>query len=170
MCRTRNPNVTIRWLHDDREVQEIARISEACFGVDGWTPERIRHFANGSGHVPKVIVTDQVVGYFFCVLHESVIEIREITVAPQMQRHGLGSMAITSLIESMPRLHKTILAAVVPEGNLPAQLFFKTLGFEWCRTLNKNLPNAQYGMKYVIAQELREQMNSGKTDDLCEEA
>jgi ribosomal protein S18 acetylase RimI-like enzyme len=65
--------------------------------------------------------------------HPEWVDLIHIAVAPNCRRLGLGKMIVNN-IRGRLGFRKSILTKV-PERNLEAQMFFKSCGFTWYRTL-----------------------------------
>lgn len=77
----------------------------------------------------SLIHEEQVIGYVFFLLRKSSLHIINIAVAPEFQRSGGGRYLINTLMEKLNE-KRVKLIVEVRETNLPAQLFFKSLGFK----------------------------------------
>lgn len=143
----------IRWIDDagkNPEPVQVASISQKCFGAGGWTAKEVRQFMNRTDHIPKVILrNNKVVGYVFYVLHQRVVEIRQLAVDPEYRRQGLGKQLVQHLLQALPSLRRRVVAIEVPEHHLEAQVFLRDLGFRWFRTLRKGTTTEAYLMKFI---------------------
>lgn len=150
MLRSQAP-FKIRWIEDAEdghlEAEQVAAISQACFGTKGWTVRDVLAFMDATDHIPKVIVyRGEVVGYLFYVLHDRVVEIRQFAVRPDMRRQGIGDRLIKHLVRCLPSLRRLVAGAAVPEYCVPAQLLLRKHEFRAVQTLGKRTPCERYLM------------------------
>lgn len=152
---TQKTGTRIHWIADD-DPEAVVRISRKCFGPDAWEPKDVDDFIGRSDCIPKVIsVGDVVAGYNFYVLHKHIVQIKQFAVDENFRRQGFGSHMLKQLIRELPRLRRRIITVAVQETDLRAQLFFKSNGFRWFRTLKDYEAPDVYAMKYVAKKERR---------------
>jgi ribosomal-protein-alanine N-acetyltransferase len=130
------PKVEVRWIDDD-DPQEIVRIAAENFGPEHrLSLQDVYTFINKTDHIPKVLhVNGKVVGYLFYLLKKDTVVVQEIAVYPH--RKGYGRRLMRHLIVSLNRLRRRNILVGVPEVNLAAQLFFRSLGFKCFRIVKR---------------------------------
>lgn len=153
MKQTRKPpKIEVRWIDDD-DPQAICAIARERLGRLGETWEEtlasVYRYMDRTDHVPKVLRVDgKVEGYIFYRLERGLVFIDEIAV--RTSRQGYGRRLVRHLLGSLGRLRRKLVAVQVPETNLPAQLFFRSMGFKWFRTVKRKRDREPvYAMKYV---------------------
>jgi ribosomal-protein-alanine N-acetyltransferase len=140
--------VEIRWLTEN-DVGFVAGLSQQCFGPRGLTAAQVLAFAAKPNYIPKVIRVDgKPAGYVLYNLEDGAVFIREVAVCPRQRRRGHGRRLVRHVLRSLPRLKRRIAAVRVPETNLEAQLFFRSLEFKAYRVI-KRAPEPYYAMRYV---------------------
>lgn len=70
-----------------------------------------------------------IAGYTVYWLHRRRIELLSFAVAPRLRRQGVGTAMAWELLRKLSRERRTRITAEVRETNLPAQQFFRALGF-----------------------------------------
>lgn len=96
------------WDEDDfcRTLRYRPRIGLVCEGKDG-----------------------AIAGYTVFWVHRRRIEILNFAVAPRLRREGVGTGMAWELLRRLSPGRRTRITAEVRETNLPAQLFFRAMGF-----------------------------------------
>lgn len=94
----------------------------------------------------------KVVGFTIYDIHRFEFEIRELMVCPNYRRRGIGKKMVEQLISWLSGYRQQI-TALVKEYNLGAQVFFRSVGFRYVKTL-RNLYNDDddkdtYLMRYL---------------------
>lgn len=103
----------------------MGRIERECFG-DSW---RVKHFLKERY---RSIVADSGEGLIGCVLYRVMgyeLQIGIVAVLPPYRRWGVGTHLVQCLKEKVDESAIDCITAEVHEGNLEAQLFFRTQGF-----------------------------------------
>ena len=72
---------------------------------------------------------EQVVGFMIYELHKTRLQILNFAVADSLRHRGIGRQMAHELISKLSSGRHTRIALEVRETNLPAQMFFKSLGF-----------------------------------------
>lgn len=72
---------------------------------------------------------DVVAGYVIYELHKNRLHILNMAVEPGIRRWGVGRFMILKLSSKLAVQGRNRVEALVRETNLPAQLFFKAMGF-----------------------------------------
>ncbi len=126
--------VHIRWMIR-RDMPEVMKIERGSFEY-AWTEDdflRCLRQRNCIGMVAEQGET--VAGFMIYELHKTRLHVLNFAVNINLRRAGIGSQMIGKLIYKLTshRRHKISLA--VRERNIPAQLFFRTQGFQATRLL-----------------------------------
>lgn len=90
-----------------------------------------------SGRCKGVVVEhgEQVVGYMIYELHKNRLHILNFAVDPGFRRQGVGKVMVDKLTSKLSHQRRNRILLEVREGNLPAQLFFRSQGFKATRVL-----------------------------------
>ena len=120
--------VHIRWMIR-RDMSEVLNIERASFEFP-WSEDdfiRCLRQRNCIGMVAEH--HELVVGFMIYELHKTRLHILNFCVSPALRRRGAGSQMISKLIGKLSHQRRTRIMLEVRETNLPAQLFFRNLGF-----------------------------------------
>lgn len=129
--------MNIRWMmsYDLPQVMEIEKLlyenppSKEEFLV--FTKDSVNLVAESAGEVK---------GFISYRLHSSGFEIRDIAVHPHYQRQGVATQIVGTLKLKLTQQKRHSIFLTLFESALSAQLFFKSLGFEWKETLKGRHP------------------------------
>lgn len=119
----------IRWMIR-RDQSEVNEIETASFGFP-WQEEdfvRCLRQRNCIGMVAEL--NSRVVGYMIYELHRARLHVLNFAVHPDFRRRGIGAALIDKLKGKLSEQRRTRILLEVRETNLPAQFFFKSLGFQ----------------------------------------
>jgi ribosomal-protein-alanine N-acetyltransferase len=120
--------VHIRWMIR-RDMPEVLAIEERAFEFP-WSEEdfiRCLRQRNCIGMVAEH--NERVVGFMIYELHKNRLHILNFAVAEPLRRRGIGSQMIRKLVSKLSRERRNRIMLEIRETNLPAQLFFRELGF-----------------------------------------
>jgi len=120
--------VQIRWMIR-RDMAEILCIEEESFEFP-WADTdftRCLRQRNCIGMVAEI--SGGVVGYMLYELHRTKVHILNFAVARTHRRLGIGTAMLTKLISKLSPQRRNRIVLEVRETNLPAQVFFRSLGF-----------------------------------------
>lgn len=129
----------------------VLDIEEQCFEFP-WSEEefiRCLRQRNCIGMVAEL--SEQVVGFMIYELHKNRLHILNFSVHPDFQRQGIGKAMIEKLVGKLSYQRRSRIMLEVRETNLPAQLFFKDLGFRAVSVLREfyeDSPEDAYLMQY----------------------
>lgn len=129
----------------------VLDIEEQCFEFP-WSEEefiRCLRQRNCIGMVAEL--SEQVVGFMIYELHKNRLHILNFSVHPEFQRQGIGKAMIEKLVGKLSYQRRSRIMLEVRETNLPAQLFFKDLGFRAVSVLREfyeDSPEDAYLMQY----------------------
>lgn len=72
---------------------------------------------------------DRVVGFMIYELHKTRLHLLNLAVSKSYRRRGVGAQMLAKLTAKLSTQRRTRILLEVRETNLPAQVFFRTLGF-----------------------------------------
>lgn len=121
-------DINIRWMIR-REMPTVLGIEKASFD-NPWNEEEFLRCLRQRNCIGMVAETgDDVLGYMIYELFKTRIHLVSIAVDPPSRRLAIGTDLIQRLVEKLGPDRRSRITLEVREGNLPAQLFFKQLGF-----------------------------------------
>ncbi|MFM7033852.1 MAG: ribosomal protein S18-alanine N-acetyltransferase [Planctomycetia bacterium] len=112
-----------------RDMPEVLEIEQQAFEFP-WSDEdftRCLRQRNCIGMVAEI--ADSVVAFMIYELHRTRLHVLNFAVARSHRRLGIGTRMIEKLIGKLTPERRSQIALEVRETNLPAQLFFRSLGF-----------------------------------------
>lgn len=145
-------SVQIRWMIR-RDMPEVLDIEHQCFEFP-WSDQNFIDFLrkrNGMNLVAEI--EDRVVGFIMYELHKDRLHIRNFAVDEQFRRCGIGKSMIEKLKNKLSDQRRTHIALEVRETNVPAQLFFRRMGFRATNVLRdfyEDTTEDAYAMEYTI--------------------
>jgi ribosomal-protein-alanine N-acetyltransferase len=120
--------VHIRWMIR-RDMPEVLEIERQAFEFP-WSDEdftRCLRQRNCIGMVAEI--ADSVVAFMIYELHRSRLHVLNFAVSRSHRRLGVGTQMMEKLVGKLTPERRSQIALEVRETNLPAQLFFRALGF-----------------------------------------
>jgi ribosomal-protein-alanine N-acetyltransferase len=126
-CASQMP-VHIRWMIR-RDMPEVLAIEEQSFEFP-WSEDdfvRCLRQRNCIGMVAEH--NERVVGFMIYELHKTRLHILNFAVEQQLRRRGVGSQMVKKLAGKLSPQRRSRIMLEIRETNLPAQLFFRALGF-----------------------------------------
>ena len=120
--------VHIRWMIR-RDMPEVLQIESSSFEYP-WSEDdfiRCLRQRNCIGMVAER--GDQVVGFMIYELHKNQLHVLNFSVHPEMRRTGVATQMIHKLIGKLSHQRRNRILLEVRETNLPAQIFFRKVGF-----------------------------------------
>ena len=120
--------IHVRWMIR-RDMLEVLCIEKESFEFP-WSEEdfsRSLRQRNCIGMVAEL--ADSVVGFMIYELHRSKLHVLNFAVARSHRRLGIGAQLMRKLEAKLAPERRTRILLEVRETNLPAQLFFRALGF-----------------------------------------
>jgi [ribosomal protein S18]-alanine N-acetyltransferase len=128
MMTTPSLDLHIRWMIR-RDMETILAIEQAVF-PHPWSQCDFIRCLQKQNCIGMVAERDgQVAGYMLYDLHRSIIQLLNFAVAPEHQRHGVGTHMVEKLKGKLSTQRRRRIEAHVWEQNLVAQLFFSAQGF-----------------------------------------
>lgn len=148
------PNCLVRWMLQ-RHMPEVLGIENASFEFP-WTESEFLACVRQRNCVGLVAeVDDQVVGYMIYEMAKSKIRLLNLAVRPEWRRRGVGRYLVQRLVNKLSLQKRNRITLEVRETNLPAQLFFRSLGFRATSVLRnfyQDTPEDAYLMSYTISE------------------
>ncbi len=122
------PRFHIRWMIA-RDMGEVLDIEQEAFEFP-WLEEDFIRCLRSENCIGMVAEHEErVVGFMIYKLHKKRLHVLNFGVAADVRRRGVGSQMVAKLIKKLSAKRRTRLALEVRETNLPAQLFFRAMGF-----------------------------------------
>lgn len=121
--------VHIRWMIR-RDMPSVLDIEQRSFEFPWSEEEFIRALRqrNCIGMVAEL--NEIVVGFMIYELHKNRLHILNFAVHSAYRRKGVGQAMIEKLVGKLSQQRRSRILLEVRETNLPAQLFFRTVGFQ----------------------------------------
>lgn len=120
--------VHIRWMIR-RDMAEVLEIETRSFEFP-WSEQDFIHCLRQRNCIGMVAEHDeQVVGFMVYELHKDQLHVLNFAVHPDFRRRGVGKQMVGKLISKLSHQRRNRILLEVRETNLPAQLFFRTMGF-----------------------------------------
>ncbi len=126
--------VHIRWMIR-RDMPEVLQIEQESF-ENPWTEEDFLWRSRARNCIPMVAEHgDKVVGFMVYELHKYSLNIINLAVLLIYRHRGVGSQMVSKLVRKLSSHYRTRVTLEVRETNLPAQLFFRSQGFQAIKVL-----------------------------------
>jgi [ribosomal protein S18]-alanine N-acetyltransferase len=144
--------VHIRWMIR-RDMPEVLAIEHASFEYP-WCEEeflRVLRQRNCIGMVAEH--GESIIGFMIYELHRNKIHLLDFATHYDFRRRGVGRQMVAKLVGKLSSQRRNRIAIHVRETNLPAQLFFRVLGFRAMEVLRENFADTgedAYGMQYYL--------------------
>lgn len=145
--------IHVRWMIR-RDMPEVLGIEQEAFEFP-WSEEdftRCLRQRNCIGMVAEI--ADSVVAFMIYELHRSRLHMLNFAVTRSHRRLGIGTHMLEKLIGKLTPDRRGRIMLEVRETNLPAQLFFRSLGFRATSVLKdfyRDSTEDAYLMQYVLA-------------------
>ena len=142
--------VHVRWMIR-RDMAEVLAIEEQAFEFPWHEDDFVRCLRqrNCIGMVAEA--SERVVGFMVYELHKHRLHILNFAVGERARRRGVGTQMCKKLIGKLSHDRRSRIQLEIRETNLPAQLFFRTLGFRATTVLRQfyeDTPEDAYLMQY----------------------
>jgi ribosomal-protein-alanine N-acetyltransferase len=129
-----DPKIMLRWLIQ-KDMKQVMKIEDACFEQpwserDFQTCLKQRNCIGMVAECKDLQFNFQVVGFVFYELHKTHLRLINFAVSAEMQRKGVGTKIMASLIKKLNQQSRDSILLNVRETNLPAQLFFQSVNFK----------------------------------------
>jgi len=151
--------VHIRWMIR-RDMPEVLDIERESFEFPWYEEDFIRCLRqrNCIGMVAEH--GEQVVGFMIYELHKTRLHILNFAVAEEARHRGVGRQMAQKLLGKLSSQRRSRITLEVRETNLPAQMFFKNVGFRATSVLRayyEDSPEDAYLMQFRHAPDQVEQ-------------
>ena len=151
--------VHIRWMIR-RDMPEVLAIEHGSFEFP-WCEEeflRVLRQRNCIGMVAEY--GERVVGFMIYELHKSRLQVLNFAVAPEFRRQGVGHQMVAKLVGKLSSQRRSRIALCVRETNLPAQFFFRVVGFRAVEVVREHFQDSgedAYAMHYHLDESVIEE-------------
>ncbi len=143
-------SIHIRWMIR-RDMPEVLAIEKAGFEFP-WSEEEFVRCLRQRNCIGMVAESDdEIVGFMIYELHKNRLHILNFAVHPDYRRQGVGRQMLQKLVGKLSSQRRNRIMLEVRETNLPAQLFFRELGFRAVAVLREfydDSPEDAYLMQY----------------------
>lgn len=154
--KTPEQNPQIRWLIRS-DMPEVMEIENRCF-ANPWTEREFMSCLKHRNVIGTVYDSDRgfIHGFMIYELHQTMLRLLNIAVAPEVQRTGVGSKMVNRLIEKLSQQRRYEIQTEVPERNITAQCFFASAGFKAISILKRQCAKTKedlYLFRYAVPQQ-----------------
>ncbi len=120
--------IHVRWMIR-RDMREVLALEQEAFEFP-WSEEDFTRCLRQRNCIGMVAESDDsVVAFMIYELHRSRLHVLNFAVARSHRRLGIGSRMMEKLVGKLSPDRRSRIVLEVRETNLPAQLFFRSLGF-----------------------------------------
>jgi len=144
--------IHVRWMIR-RDMPEVLDIEQEAFEFP-WSDEdftRCMRQRNCIGMVAEI--ADSVVAFMIYELHRSRLHVLNFAVRRSHRRLGIGTQMMEKLVAKLSPDRRSRIVLEVRERNLPAQIFFRSLGYRAISVLKdfyQDTTEDAYLMQYAI--------------------
>jgi [ribosomal protein S18]-alanine N-acetyltransferase len=155
---TPQTRVHIRWMIR-RDMPEVLAIEHSSFEYP-WCEEeflRVLRQRNCIGMVAEH--GERIVGFMIYELHRNKIHVLDFASHIDFRRRGVGRQMVSKLVSKLSNQRRNRIGLFVRETNLPAQLFFRVLGFRAMEVIREHYADTgedAYSMHYHLDESLIE--------------
>ena len=159
--------IHVRWMIR-RDMPEVLEIEQEAFEFP-WSEEdftRCMRQRNCIGMVAEI--ADSVVAFMIYELHRSRLHVLNFAVRRSHRRLGIGTQMMDKLVAKLSPERRNRIVLEVRERNLPAQLFFRSLGYRAISVLKDFYQDTtedayllQYAIPTVAAEEVAQRRMAG---------
>jgi ribosomal-protein-alanine N-acetyltransferase len=142
----------LRWMIR-RDMAEVLAIEEESFEFPWSEADFIRCLRQRSCIGMVAEASEAVVAFMLYELHRSRMHVLNFAVARPFRRFGIGSQMMRKLIGKLSAERRDRIMLEVRETNLPAQLFFRSVGFRAISVLQdfyRDTTEDAYLMQYLV--------------------
>lgn len=151
--------VHIRWMIR-RDMPEVLAIEHGSFEYP-WCEEeflRVLRQRNCIGMVAEL--GERIVGYMIYELHRNRITVLDFATHPEFRRQGIGRQMVAKLVGKLSSQRRNRIVVSLRETNLPAQLFFRIVGYRAVEVLREHYQDSgedAYCMQYHLDESVLEE-------------
>jgi ribosomal-protein-alanine N-acetyltransferase len=147
---TSHPAPSIRWMIR-RDLAEVLEIERRCFKQPWDETEFVERLKQRDCIGMVAERGEKVVGYMLYELPQTRIRITNFAVEPDLWRQGIGRVMAEKLTGKLSPARRTAVRLEIRESNLPAQLFFHSLGFRAVNVLRNYFDDEDaYAFSYKL--------------------
>ncbi len=118
----------IRWMIR-RDMPEVLAIEAGCFDHP-WTEEDFLQALRQRNCIGMISEHEErVIGFMIYELHRSRLHLLNFGVSQEFRRIGVGRQMVNKLVAKLSHHRRTRVTSAVREGNLSAQMFFRSQKF-----------------------------------------
>ena len=143
--------IHVRWMIR-RDMREVLDVEREAFEFP-WSDEDFTRCLRQRNCIGMVAESgDSVVAFMIYELHRSRLHVLNFAVARSHRRRGIGTRMMEKLVGKLSPERRSRIVLEVRETNLPAQLFFRSLGFRAISVLKdfyQDTTEDAYLMHYV---------------------
>ena len=143
--------IHVRWMIR-RDMREVLDVEREAFEFP-WSDEDFTRCLRQRNCIGMVAESgDSVVAFMIYELHRSRLHVLNFAVARSHRRLGIGTRMMEKLVGKLSPERRSRIVLEVRETNLPAQLFFRSLGFRAISVLKdfyQDTTEDAYLMHYV---------------------
>lgn len=146
----------IRWLIR-KDMKEVLEIENALFEFPWGEDDYIRCLRQHNCIGMCADLNDKVVGMMIYELHKTRLHLLNFAVHPDYQRKKIATAMVNKLIAKLSFDRRNRIMLEVRENNLPAQLFFRSMGFRAVSVLRnfyEDTTEDAYLMQYKLGLEV----------------
>ena len=147
--------VHVRWMVR-RDLAEVIAIEQACFEFP-WREEDFLDCLRQRNCIGMVAEHDgRVIGFMIYEVPKNRIHLLNIATAPEFRHRGVARQMVRKLTGKLVNQKRSKIVLEVRETNLPALLFFRTLGFRATNILRnfyEEMSEDAYLMQYRLPAE-----------------
>jgi [ribosomal protein S18]-alanine N-acetyltransferase len=151
--------VHIRWMIR-RDMPEVLAIEHASFEYP-WCEEEFLQILRQRNCIGMVAeLGERIVGFMIYELHRNKIHVLDFAVHPELRRHGVGRQMVSKLAGKLSSQRRNRIALFVRETNLPAQFFFRIVGFRAAEVVREHYQDTgedAYSMFYHLDESVLEE-------------
>lgn len=119
-----------------KDIREMVLIERRCFSVP-WSEADFKAAIN----LPNVrcyvaLMQGQIAGFLIYQVFDKYFVICNLAVDMEFRRNGIGTLLMKEVNKQVGTNKVKDLEVIVNERSADAQLFFKSLGFQWVKTLH----------------------------------
>jgi ribosomal-protein-alanine N-acetyltransferase len=96
---------------------------------------------------------ERIVGFMIYELHRNKIHVLDFATHADFRRTGVGRQMVAKLVGKLSSQRRNRIALYIRETNLPAQLFYRVMGFRATEVVREHYPDTgedAYTMQYHL--------------------
>ncbi len=142
-------DMRLRWL-TNLDMDDVLHIERTAFDYP-WTEAEFIACLCQRNCIGMVAECDSnIVGFMIYELHNTHIHVLNFAVAWDCRRQGIGRFMAAGLLGKLSRQDRTHVSLAVRESNLPAQKFFRKVGFKATQIVPDFYPDHYEEAAYIM--------------------